>query len=140
MAHDAHGHDEHHGHKVVPIQVYIFNAAALAILMFMTIAAAYVDLGSANVAVALIIAVIKAVLIVLFFMNVKYSSKLTWIFVAGAFFWLFILIGMFMPDYLARDFANQPDAWASAPTPPTELPLDKRVLEGGGSHGEGAAH
>ncbi|MDZ4860166.1 MAG: cytochrome C oxidase subunit IV family protein [Candidatus Hydrogenedentes bacterium] len=130
MAHDSHAHDGAHGHTIVPIKVYVVTGIALAVLMLLTVAAAYIDLGSMNAVVAMVIAIIKAGLIVLFFMNVKYSTRLTWIFVASAFFWLFILLGMFLPDYLARDFVHQSDAWTSSPTVPSVLPIDKRVLHG----------
>ncbi len=145
MAHDSHAHDDgKHGHTIVPIKVYIINAIALGALMLLTIGAAYVNLGSLNPVVAMVIAIIKAALIVLFFMNVKYSSKLTWLFVAGAFFWLFILLGMFLPDYFSRDFYSQPaEAWTSSPTAPAVPPIDRRVLHGtphGGAHGEAPAH
>lgn len=54
-----------------------------------------------NAFVAIAIAVTKAVLIVLFFMNTYYSTRLTWVFVIFSFFWLLILFGMFLP-YCAR--------------------------------------
>jgi cytochrome c oxidase subunit 4 len=64
--------------------------------------AAYLDLGPFNTLVALGIAVIKATLVVLFFMHVKYSTRLTWAVVLGSIFWLGILIVMTAGDYLTR--------------------------------------
>jgi cytochrome c oxidase subunit 4 len=55
-----------------------------------------------NVIVALIIAVVKAALVMLFFMHVKESSKLTWIFATAAFLWLMIMIGLTFNDYFTR--------------------------------------
>ena len=65
---------------------------------------AFVDLGIWNPVVALTIAVIKAVLVILFFMHVYYSSKLTKLTVAAGFFWLMIMITMSLSDYLTRTF------------------------------------
>jgi len=59
---------------------------------------------SLNPAVALTIAVVKAVLVILFFMHVIYSSKLTKLTVAAGFFWLLIMITMSLSDYMTRTF------------------------------------
>jgi cytochrome c oxidase subunit 4 len=67
-----------------------------------TVAAAYLDLGPLNTVVALAIACTKATLVVLFFMHVKYSSRLTWAVVFGSVFWLFILLALTYNDYLTR--------------------------------------
>ena len=135
----AHAEDHSHGHYIVPLRNYVINACALAVLMFLTIAASYVNLGSMNAFVAIAIAVTKAILIVLFFMNTYYNTRLTWVFVVFSFFWLMILFGMFLPDYFARDFAVQPDAWNSTPStqigtlPENQLPMDKRFVEASGA-------
>ena len=69
----------------------------------LTVAAAFVDLGPFNTVVALTIATIKATLVVLFFMHVKYThEKMTGLVVAGAIFWLFILRALSMADYDSR--------------------------------------
>ncbi|NUM52835.1 MAG: oxidase [Candidatus Hydrogenedentes bacterium] len=143
MSTDAHSTGSHHEHYVVPLKNYVINACALAVLMALTVAASEINLGPFNAAVAIGIAITKAVLIVLFFMNTWYNTRLTWVFVVMSFFWLFILIGMFLPDYFARDFATQPNAWASAPAaqlevlPERQLPMDKRVIVPGEGHGGG---
>ncbi len=76
----------------------------LMILLAMTTGFAYVDTGIAalNTAIALSIAVVKTLLVVLIFMEVKHSSKLTHIFVGAGFFWLGILLTLTMNDYLSR--------------------------------------
>jgi len=76
--------------------------AALLVLLVLTIAAAYVDMGPFGIVVAMAIAITKAVLILMYFMHVKFSSKLIWIFSTGAFFWLGILLVLGMGDYLSR--------------------------------------
>ena len=68
-----------------------------------TVAAAFVDLGPFNTIVALTIATIKATLVILFFMHVKYThEKLTSLVVVSAIFWLFILLALSMADYTTR--------------------------------------
>jgi cytochrome c oxidase subunit 4 len=96
---------------VVPPRIYVKVFGGLTILMFLTVAMAYVNLGSLNPVVALTIAVMKALLIVLFFMNVKYSSKLTMVFVAAGFFWLLILFFLIMPDYISREWLTPAIPW-----------------------------
>jgi len=74
-------------------------------LMALTVATwliAFVNLGIFNPVVALTIAVIKAVLVILFFMHVRYSSKLTMVTVGAGFFWLLIMITLSLSDYLSR--------------------------------------
>jgi cytochrome c oxidase subunit IV len=64
---------------------------------------ATVDLGPFNTVVALLIATIKATIVVLFFMHVKYTSeKLTKMVIASAMFWLFLLLSLSMADYTTR--------------------------------------
>ena len=66
------------------------------------VAIAFVDLGRFNVAVALTIAIIQASLVLLYFMHLRYSSRLTVVFVLIALFWLATLIGISMTDVLSR--------------------------------------
>jgi cytochrome c oxidase subunit 4 len=69
----------------------------------LTVAAAFVDLGPFNTVVALAIATIKATLVVLFYMHVKYThEKLTGLVIVSAIFWLFILLALSMVDYGTR--------------------------------------
>ena len=60
------------------------------------------DLRAWNTVVALAIAVFKAAIVVLFFMHVKYSTRLTWAVVVGSIFWLGILLSLTLSDYLTR--------------------------------------
>ncbi len=75
---------------------------ALLVCTGLTVGASYLEMGIFNPIVALAIAVFKAVLVVLFFMHVKYSSKLTKLTVAAGFFTFFVLITMTMTDYISR--------------------------------------
>ena len=70
-------------------------------MMCLTIAASRVQLGPFNNVVAMSIALAKAVAVVLFFMQVKYSTRLTWVWAALGFLWLFLLFGI-LGDYITR--------------------------------------
>jgi cytochrome c oxidase subunit 4 len=89
------------GH-IVPTRVYYTIFALLMVGTAITVGVAFVDLGPLNTIVALSIAVVKAVLVVLFFMHVKYSTRLTWAVVVGSVFWLGIMLVLTMSDYLTR--------------------------------------
>ena len=89
---------------VVPVRTYYLIFAALMIGTGSTVAASFVDLGVLNTIVALTIATVKAVLVVLFFMHVKYSTRLTWAVVVGSVFWLGILLALTSSDYLTRSW------------------------------------
>ena len=62
------------------------------------------NLSPFNLVIALSIAVVKMLLIMLFFMNLKYSPKLVWLFAGAGFVWLFIMFDLVMSDYLTRTF------------------------------------
>jgi cytochrome c oxidase subunit 4 len=89
------------GH-VSPKSVYYSIFAALMVLTAITVFAAFVNLGNLNFPVAMAIATIKATLVVLFFMHVKYSSRLTKLVVMTSLFFLFILLGETFMDYASR--------------------------------------
>ena len=74
----------------------------LVLLLGLTVAVAEVDLGRGNLLAATTIASIKALLIVLYFMHVRYSEQLTWIIAGGACLWMVILVGLALSDYLTR--------------------------------------
>src|ERR1700756_4304288 len=97
--------DNEHSHPTPGL--YLMILIALVIGTCLTWGIAFIDLGIMNPVVALTIAVIKAVLVILFFMHVKYSSKLTKITISAGFFWLMIMITMSLSDYLARTFRPQ---------------------------------
>jgi len=87
---------------IVPTRVYYTIFAVLMLCTGLTVAIAFVDLGPFNIVVALVIAVFKAALVILFFMHVKYGSRLTWAVVVGSAFWLAILLVLTFSDYLTR--------------------------------------
>jgi cytochrome c oxidase subunit 4 len=88
---------------VLPIKLYVTIWATLLCLTVITAAVAFVDLGPFNTIVALVIASVKALLVVLFFMHVKYTSeKMTKVVVVSAIFWLLILLALSLADYTTR--------------------------------------
>ena len=89
------------GH-IVPLRIYFLVFTALMVGTALTVMAARVDLGPMNIIVALVIAGVKAALVVLYFMHMRYSHRLNWIFAGAAVLWLFLLIGVTMADVLAR--------------------------------------
>ncbi|MEM7481498.1 MAG: cytochrome C oxidase subunit IV family protein [Acidobacteriota bacterium] len=91
-------------HHVVSRKLYFGIFAALMVLTVITVAVAFVDLGRLNDVVMLAIATLKAVLVILYFMHVKYSGKLTALTVVGGFMFFFIMIAMIMMDYIGRGF------------------------------------
>lgn len=87
---------------ILPKKTYYKIGIALFVLMSMTIAVAYINLGIFNIYIALTIAVIKALLVVMYFMHVKYNTRLTWIFAGAGFLWLIIMFTLTMSDYVTR--------------------------------------
>ena len=97
----AHTDQSHH---LVPTRIYYTIFGLLMLATFVTIQVAFMDLGELNTIAALGIATFKAVMVVLFFMHVKYSTRLTWLVVFGSVLWLGILLALTMGDYLTRAF------------------------------------
>jgi cytochrome c oxidase subunit IV len=87
---------------VLPKRLYYGIFGILIFFTYLTVQMAFLDLGRLNTVAALVIAVVKATLVVLFFMHVKFSSRLTWAVVAGSLFWLGIMFVLTMGDYLTR--------------------------------------
>jgi cytochrome c oxidase subunit IV len=103
-------HGEHTHHVVNPI-VYFMVFGALMIFLFLTVAASYVDLHQyvpipgLNIIVMLLIDVIKAALVVLYFMHVKDGTRLVWLWAATGFVWFLILFVTIM-DYVTRNWGT----------------------------------
>jgi cytochrome c oxidase subunit 4 len=87
---------------ILPKRVYYTIFAILLFCTYLTVQMAFLDLGAMNTVAALAIATFKAALVILFFMHVKYSTRLTWAVVLGSIFWLGILLTLTMSDYLTR--------------------------------------
>jgi cytochrome c oxidase subunit 4 len=88
-------------HIVSPMS-YVAVFVALLALTATTTAVAFIDLGPWNTVVALVIAFIKATLVVLIFMHIRWSTRLMQLVIAGGLFWLLILLGLTFSDFASR--------------------------------------
>jgi len=93
---------------VVPARTYFTIFFLLLVLTAITVGVAFNDFGAWNNFVAVAIAVVKATLVIMYFMHVRYSPKLTWVLVAAGFFWTLAMIAYIMTDYLARGWIPVP--------------------------------
>ena len=89
---------------IVPRSTYFTVFAALLVGTAVTVFAATIDFGRMNDVIAMSIAVTKMMLVLLYFMHVRYSSRLIWVIVASMFFWLLILLLLTLTDYTSRDW------------------------------------
>lgn len=105
-------------HPIVPLRLYVGVFTALILLTGLTVGVAFFDLGGgrlhfANALAAITIAVAKGLLVVLYFMHLRYSTRLTWVFAGAGVFWLLILIVLTLADYLSRGWLPLPKPWSS---------------------------
>jgi len=99
-AHD-HGHGAHggdvHAHPV-PAKILVGILMMLFLLTFITVAVSYVDLGKANLFVAMAVASVKAAIVALFFMHLFWDKPFNGLIIVSAFFFLGIFIGLALLD------------------------------------------
>jgi len=111
---------------IVPKKIYLRIWVALIVLLALTWGLAQLDLGPFNIVAALSIAVLKMLLVILFFMHVRYNTRLTWVFVAAGFIWLAIMLDLTLGDYLSRNAVPgiPAQSWRHGawPVPPPEKP------------------
>ena len=92
---------------IVPVRVYLVIFLALLVGTALTVFAAFYDFPwRFNTVIALTIASVKATLVVLYFMHVRYSPRLVWVIVASALFWLAILFALTLSDYFTRPWLS----------------------------------
>lgn len=103
------------GH-ISPKSTYYTIFGSLMVLTVLTVSVAFVNLGALNFPVALSIAILKATLVILFFMHVKYSSRLTQLICGVSFFFLVVLFGLTLTDYLSRGWFAAPGGNTGAGT------------------------
>jgi len=99
---------DHAEHHIVPKRIYFLVFFALIVLTWVTTIVSTVDLGALNIYVALSIAIFKASLVVLFFMHVKYGSRLTKMIVLCGLYWLLLLLFIAMADLWTRGWMGVP--------------------------------
>jgi len=95
-------------HIITPVRTYVTIFLALLVLTAATYFVATQDFGWMNTPIALAVALLKASLVVIYFMGVRYNTPLTKVVVVGGFFWLFILFGLTLNDYLTRSWMGVP--------------------------------
>jgi len=103
---------------IVSVRSYVMVFLALIGLTALTVGVAFVNLGAMNTVVALVIATIKMLLVMLIFMHVKYSSRLTKLAILAAFFWLALLLTFTLSDYFTRHWTPTPTDWGSSISAP----------------------
>jgi cytochrome c oxidase subunit 4 len=96
---------------IVPPKTYATVWGCLLALLIATVGLAYVPLGPLHIVVAVTIAFAKAILIVLFFMHVKYKNRLVVVFVCAGLFWLGIMFTLALGDYMTRSWLPHPTQW-----------------------------
>src|SRR5436305_11787640 len=88
-------------------KTYYLVFAALMVLLIVTVGATYIPWGSRiSIVIAMAIAIVKATLVVLYFMHIRGSSRLTKVFVVAGLAWLSILMGMTLIEYHTRGGLN----------------------------------
>jgi cytochrome c oxidase subunit IV len=90
------------------VKLYIGILLALLAATVITTLVAFVDLGPFSVVVALTIAVCKMLLVALFFMHIRYSTRLTKLVILGGLMWLGILLLLTLTDFVSRGWINVP--------------------------------
>jgi cytochrome c oxidase subunit 4 len=101
-------------HVVAP-SVYLGVYALLITFTALTVAAAYVDMGTANAVIMLVIAAIKATAVVFWFMHLRWGTRLTWVVATSGLLWLMLLIGITTTDMTIR--GPERLRYDEAPTP-----------------------
>lgn len=106
-------HSEHgtHAPHIATPGNYLAIFSALMVLTALTVYVAFVDLGIMNTVVALGIAVLKAVLVILFFMHLKFSPSQIKLAMVAGFFWLMIMLIITAFDYVGRGMQYTPPGW-----------------------------
>jgi cytochrome c oxidase subunit 4 len=104
-------HAQHH----VPLSTYTVIIILLMVGLVVTVIAAFIPLGEFNMLVAMAIAITKAALVILYFMHVKFASRLTKVFVSASFLWLAILFALTWPDYISRGWLSNSRGWEENP-------------------------
>jgi cytochrome c oxidase subunit 4 len=93
---------------IIAVRTYVTIFIALLVLLLAAIGIAYLDLRWANFPLTMAIATCKSLLIILYFMHARFSSRLTWIIAGAGFFWLAIMMTLTLADYLSRGWLDIP--------------------------------
>ncbi len=96
---------------IAPLKTYINVFVALMVLTVLTVWVAFYDLGAFNIVVAVTIASIKAYVVVLYFMHVRYSAQIIWLTAAAGFIWFVMMLALTLADYATRGWLPFPEPW-----------------------------
>ena len=99
---------EHSEHIITPVSTYVTIFVSLLVLTGLTYIVALQDFGWLNTPIALGVALLKASLVVIYFMGLRYNTPLTKVTAVAGFFWLLILFGITLSDYLTRPWIGVP--------------------------------
>lgn len=96
---------------IAPVSLYLKVFGALFVLTILTWAIALVDLGAMNTVVAIGIAVMKALLVIFFFMHLKYASRILWVVGLAGIIMTIVMFTITMSDYIGRSWIPYPETW-----------------------------
>lgn len=89
-------------HVVIPQKVYYLVFVTLILLTLVTVDVAFYNFGFLNISIAMAIATVKATIVAMYFMHLRYNPKLTWLFAGAGLLWLFIMFVLTIADYMTR--------------------------------------
>jgi cytochrome c oxidase subunit 4 len=89
-------------HVVIPQRVYYLVFVTLILLTLVTVDVAFYNFGFLNIYIAMAIATVKATIVAMYFMHLRYNPKLTWLFAGAGLLWLFIMFVLTIADYVTR--------------------------------------
>lgn len=123
MAHHGNGHgyhgDSHELGHIVPFKIYLGVFIALLVLTVITVWVSRFQFGAWNIVVAMVVASIKAMLVALFFMHLKYEKPTTWLY---AFFPIFLLALLLGGVFIDNPLRGEPKIYTKVPEPQVSLP------------------
>lgn len=102
-------------HHVESVKTYVLVFLALIALTLLTVGVAFINLGLMNTVVGVSIAIVKTMLVVWFFMHLKYSARILWLTAAAGAVWLLVMMSLTLSDYRTRDWLTQPKPWREPP-------------------------
>ncbi len=110
MSADTHGHDGAHGHDhvphVLPLKTYFATWGALLALTVITVGVSYIDLGTGNIVVAMVVATVKACTVAALFMHLAFDHKFHTVIIGSSVLFLAIFIGFTLFDTQSRGRAD----------------------------------
>ena len=107
---------------IVSVRIYFVIFLTLMVGTALTVWAGFQDFpGKLNVIIALTIASVKATLVILYFMHLRYSARLVWVIFMSALFWLALLFALTFSDYWTREWLNPATTVRPAPASPVSL-------------------